>query len=361
MQRTFAWALLALIGLAGAAAQAQNQEPPEVPVGGEPTPEPVFLFTPRIIELAIDRITDGMVGHYKLDEAQVWQAREAMKARFPQWLDEHRTDLIPLVNEYTEAMLSPDPPTPEQVAGWAKRVQPLVGEFTQLVEETTTEFRTFMTEEQQVILDGEMAVFRVGMNHMNGRLQVWSEGGYDWEYEWPRSQKFQQAQRDREEELHVEAARAKAEALGRELDGGPAVADGDQPTPTTAAASAGKGLDAWESYVAEFVRRYNLTEEQQAQARRVLRSLQEQRDRYLGRKLKDIETLETRLKAAQTNEDREQVRAEYNRLNEPIERMFSQLKDRLEPIPTRKQRREAAMKTELDERVKAEAAAGDKK
>jgi hypothetical protein len=66
----------------------------------------------------------------------------------------------------------------------------------------------------------------------------------------------------------------------------------------------------------------------------------------------DIKSLEARQKAAGGEEEKERVRAEYERLNRPIERYFQRLKDRLETLPTRKQRAAAAQAEEA-KRAKA--------
>jgi hypothetical protein len=98
--------------------------------------------------------------------------------------------------------------------------------------------------------------------------------------------------------------------------------------------------------VENFIKRYQLDEAQQNSAHKFLRNQQELRDRYLQKRLTDVKTLEDRQKAAKSNDEKEQVRAEYERLNKPIERYFQRLKERLETLPTRKQRATAAQTEE---------------
>lgn len=317
-----------------------------------PRHEP-FLINDRIIDLAINRITEGMVGHYNLDEDQLWQTRELWKDRFPQFFLENRREIVPIMNQYVEALLGDEPPTPEQVAEWADRFQPLFNEFSDLFEQTADDMKGYMTEEQQLILDGEMAVWNVAKNHMQGRIETWRQGGYDWKYEWPRSEDFIEQQREREQQLEAEALRAKMIALGKDpnsavgragTETANAAGDADQAKKPTEAKKDGGVEDEWVQYVEDFIKRYQLTEAQENAARRILDSLKSQRDQYLERRYDDIMRLEKMYAEAESDEARAKARDLYVRLNEPLERYFQQLKDRLDRLPTRKQRAEAAQR-----------------
>lgn len=322
-----------------------------------------------MIDLAIDRISDEMAKVYAFDEDQLWSTRDVLKQRFPQWMDQNRAEMQTLSNQYFEALLSGEPPTPEEVAHWSARALPLFNEFTQLVDDTTEEMRTYMTDEQQVLLNGQLAAMQVGMTYMQQRLNTWKDGGYDWETEWPRSHEFKKQQGAREKQLQNEAERAANDAMGISPEGGAAVEPGGMGTPEAGpAAPAERGKerrptsqpktgpkDEWTVYVENFIKRYQLDEEQQGQARKCLTSSLEERDKYLKRKLPDINKVEDKLKAAKTDEERETVRAELTKLNAPLDRYFGQLKDRLVRIPNRKQRAAAAAANETA-RSKAEGA-----
>ncbi len=337
-----------------------------------------FWPTQRMIELGIDRITDEMSKFYGFDEDQLWNTRDVLKERFPQWMQENRGELQTLMNQYFEALLSGEPPTPDEVADWSDRALPLFEEFSQMVDTTAEDMREYMTDEQQVLLSGQLAAMQVGMGFMRQRLQTWREGGYDWESEWPRSHEFKRREGARQKELEDEATRAAHEAMGIAPDGSEAAAVPGAAAPTgerkpTSRPSAPR--DDWTIYVENFIKRYELDAAQQGSARKVLNSLQEQRDRYLQRHVSDINAVEGKLKAAQSADERAKVQAELDRLNRPLERYFDQLKERLDRIPTRKQRAAAAdkpalepleksrttLKTEMESRARGTTSAGAEK
>ncbi len=360
MRRSCSWLLLAIVGLAasvGVQAQYEDDYYYDDPNTRNRPPQPVFLLNDRILNLAMDRIADGMVNHYGLDDDQLYQTRELFRDRFPSWVMDNRPQIITLMNQYMEGIMGEEPPTPEQVADWAQRARPLVEEFEVLFRDTADEMRVYMTDEQRTILDGEMAVFDVAMDHMQGKLQVWEQGGYDWTTEWPRSDEFEKADRQRREQVSDEALRAKAEALGREFDdedgpgaaGGPGAApdggDEVEPTPRPNApgesAAPGAPKDEWEQYTEQFIQRYQLNEAQRNAAYKILEKMQDRRNVYLRRKLHVIEGLEKRVASAE-GEERERVRGQYERLMAPLDRYFDMLKDRLDRLPTREQRADAA-------------------
>jgi Xaa-Pro aminopeptidase len=355
MRLLTAWALAIGAGLlcASAAGQAPPPPPNQAGQGADDTSEGLF-FTGPIIDRAIDRITEELGGHFKFDDDQVYNTRAVVKERFPRFFQENRARIIRVVNQWTEAMLGGDPPTPEEVAEWAKVAQPLIDGFGNLVEDSAKNMRPFMTDEQQTQMDGELAMFRVGLNYADRRLQVWSDGGYDWESEWPRSDKFHEKEQQRIKEYDLVRLRAQREALGLDPNS-PAAAGGA----TSAPATRPDKSDDWTAYVESFIKRYKLDEAQKTAAYKLLHRAEDSRNNYLRRKLADIDAIEKRLKSAKTEEERTKIKAEYDHFNEPLDRYFQKLKEGLEALPTRKQRAEAA-KTELENRAKAEPKAAGK-
>ena len=93
----------------------------------------------------------------------------------------------------------------------------------------------------------------------------------------------------------------------------------------------GVGGDPWDRYVADFTRLYQLDQAQQAIAQSILNELKQQRDAYRESRRQEYE-------AARDIEDRQARREAYERLTEPMDRLFEQLKDRLMRIPTFAQR-----------------------
>lgn len=370
-----ALALLPVVGLAQDGPRPEDRprgerRPPHGP------PPPMLFFTDKIVNLAVDRVVDDMADHYRLSEDQFEFIREEVRSRFPSFMLENRDQIIEIANQYTEAMLSGEPPTKEFVAQWSQKTLPLVNQFAEMIEETRESIRPILTEEQQVQMDGEMAAFRVAMNHVNNRMNVWAQGGYDWESEWPRSEAFKEQERVRVETLLKEQERAKAIARGESpppetavqtaatTDAGaapPGAAQADAPKPKPGEKpGTPRPKDEWDVYVENFIKRYKLDDAQQNQARKNLIGLQEQRDRYARRKLAEIEELKKKLKAAKSDDEKSELKARLVKIQEPIDRMFNQLKDKLDTIPTRKQRADAA-KADLDKSAAAKPAESGEK
>jgi hypothetical protein len=348
------WYTLALVGLLAVPTLAQSGQRSEQP--------PNLFFTPEIIDMVINRISDEMAKQYGLDEDQSFQTRELIKARFPAWLDEHRDQIIELTNEYLALTIDDAPPTPEQVADWSRRALPLMSDAFQMVDATAEDMGAMMTDEQRLLLDGQMAAFNVARTYMSDRMQTWSQGGYDWRSEWPRSEEFQRKERERQEQLEHEMRGAEREAIGLPPEGsgesgavgGPGEV-GDAPPPgvtpdpsrrAQAAAPVQRTKDEWETYVENFIRRYRLDEGQQNTARKHLKTAQDGRDQYLRRLGNKLEALEKRLQLAQGDEDKQKVQQELVDARKPLERYFDNLKRDLERIPTRKQKAEAALEGE---------------
>ena len=373
MKTTKTWIVVATLGLLVATACAQSYEDEDDRRSKRmKNAAPTLFFTPEIIDTMINRITDKMSDVYAFDEDQVWNTRDVIKEEFPDWIQEHRGDIIQLANDYILFTAGDDPPTAEQVAEWSMRAMPLINEFRDKIDTTTEQMRDYMTDEQQVLLEGQKAMLDVGMNYMGKRMQLWADGGYDWETEWPRSPTFREQERERQGELHEEARKAEAVAMGLDPESDIALVSDEtvgQDRPAgTKLRPAKQPKDEWTTYVEDFIKRYQLNEGQQNTAWKVYRNLVESRDRYLRKRLPDIKKTELLLNSAKTEEERDAARREYESLNQPIQRYFQQLKDRLNKLPSRKQRKEAsaraeeaapgkpggAIKEQMDARAKAE-------
>jgi hypothetical protein len=349
MQRIATCLVLVVCTVGGATAQPggyddeQRATPARRPGG--------FFPTDKMIDLVINRVTDKMAEQYGFDEDQLWETRELIKQRIPDWMHQNRDEIQGLTTQYFEAILADEPPSPEEVADWAQRAMPLLQDFRGIVYDVSDGMRAYLTEEQQIIMDSELAAMDVGMNYTSARLQHWSAGGYNWETDWPRGPEFDDDEYRRRKQLEEEAEAARARALGVEpgelksveSGGGGAqlVADErvEQPKSTPTVAST---ADEWEQYVANFIRRYGLDEAQQNSAHKALKKAQAARDRYLERRAEDIKRLDVEMKIAATDEQRALLRTRYEKLTAPLERQFRTLKDDLNRLPNRAQRRQAA-------------------
>lgn len=314
-------ALLTTSALAQNADEYDQDRPPrratKIPTEG-------FWPTQKMMDRVIDRITDQMAKHYEFDDNQLELTRDLFKDRFPSFLNENRAEIQTLMNQYFEALLDTEPPPVEAVAEWAQRVQPLLAEFDEVATEVTEGMREYLTDEQVTMLDAESAAFQAGMTMAQNKLSVWAEGGYDPETEWIHS-RSNRRERDRAED-------ATPATEGAEADDSELADSGAAKTPK----------DEWTIYTERFIERYDLDVEQKQKAFAFLRRQQEARDKYLRGKADEMARVTKLLSEAQTEEERQAALAAYSRLNAPVDRMFEQLKDRLNTLPTRAQRKAAA-------------------
>ena len=358
------------LGVAGLTAAAQYQDdsvrqPPEEDATQRPpeaAPPAGFWPTDMMISRFIDRLVeDDLANTYGLDAEQTENTRALLKERFPRWLKAQRAELMQVTNEYIEALLGGEPPDVEQVAEWAQRVLPLLDSLADEVEGTAEQMRSYMTEGQQVVMDGQLAAFRVGMNAATQRLGTWSEGGFDRETDWFRDPRFEAKQKERERRVHAEMEAAKREAMGLPPEPSGAAATGaPRPSTTRPATATAPAQDDWTRYVEEFVRRYQLNEDQKASAYKFLKAAHEQRERYLRRPAvrARIDEAERKLKEATSDEQRVAANLAGVELSRPLERMFKTLKERLETIPTRAQRQAALERDKSSEAKPAPAKEG---
>ncbi len=321
----------------------------------ERVPEEGFFPSKKQILLIIDRITEDMGKRYGFDEDQLDRTRQIIREQVPEWVDRNKAELKTLSNQWMDAMLSGAPPSTEYVAGWATRAQPLMQEFGGLMEKSTGKMREFMTEDQQILLDGEMAAFRVGMNFVTQKMNAWGEGNFNPDTDWPGGKAHIETEKKTAEEIEREMENEKNKAMG--ADAPVATADAanapEATEPTTGRprpqppAAPGKPTgpkvitDEWERYTEDFITRYQLDSEQSTKARQQLKVAQENRDEYMRGRGKELPGAEKELAAAVKDEDKTAAKARVDRLKKPVETYFTQLKERLDKLPTRQQRAKA--------------------
>ncbi|MCA9244656.1 MAG: hypothetical protein KDA32_11905 [Phycisphaerales bacterium] len=313
-------------------------------------PEAGFWPTERMIDLAIDRITDEMAGHYDLDDEQLYETRATIKERVPKWLHENRAEIQTLMNQFFEAQLSGEAPEPNAVAVWSQRALPLINEFKGVVNNMSDDFREFWNDDQQIMLDGELAAFNTGIGLVNNKMSVWADGGYDPETEWigdPEARRDKERKEREDADKIIEAARQDAMNGGAPSGAGSVSGvEGAPPAPgapnVKGAAAPVKPKDEWEQYTDEFIARYKLTDEQQQKARMYLKEAQSNRDSYKAKNASRRVEAEALIKKADTPEMKAEAEASLHRMDRTVDRYFDKLKDNLNRLPTRKQRAEAA-------------------
>lgn len=313
-----------------------------------------FWPTKLMMERIFERIADEMASNYEMDDDQRDRTASLFKGRLVRFLDKNRPEIQSLMNEFFEVQLHNQAPTPEAVATWSQRVLPLLDDLKVVVEDMTEGMREYFTDDQVTKLEGELAAFHTGLTIASAKLGTWAAGQYDPEREWfapgPGRERMQREEAEKMEAEMVDAQRqaeraattdAADSAVGESHDRGADSPARSGPAPASAPASRPSSKDEWTIYTDDFVRRYDLEPEQEQKARSFLRSQQFERDRYLQRKSAEIEKVTQAAMDSAGEEDRARAKEDADRLQAPIERMFQQLKDKLNTLPTRAQRARA--------------------
>ncbi|MFO0837669.1 MAG: hypothetical protein U1D55_04020 [Phycisphaerae bacterium] len=361
LKRTPIAPLLIVFALLAGQAAGQVDDKPANPEK-TPVPSEGFWPTSKMVDLAIDRITEEMSGKYDFDEYQLQKTREIIKEQIPRWMNENRGELQTLFNQFVEVQLNDEPPKPEDVAKWAQRALGMFDQFKGIVTTTGERMREYLNEDQISTLEGELAAFDVGSKFVSNKLGGWAEGRYDPKTEWIRDQKVRHdvdvaQQRKLESEMESERTKAIARAKGEPIP--PETQEPEQPVevqPVAAATEAPAApksevprdvstpQDEWSRYVAWFKNYYELTPEQIQKADTFLAAQRKSRADYLSHKGADLERIQQKFRIAKEKEQLDAAEKEYQKLQEPIVGMFSRLKEKLETLPTRAQRKKAAEK-----------------
>lgn len=317
-----------------------------------------FDLTPRLLDNLLDKATQRLAKNYQFDDYQREQMRQVLQERVPKFLKEHREELQRLAHEWTESVSGENPPSAEDAADWADRALPMVEEFKGLLGGVSEDMREFLTEDQEFLLDGYMAGAEVAVESVSNRLHVFKDGGFDSEIHWPGNRKARKASRQQARELrrevesvrrdvwdHQDTARnqlretatARETAAARE-------APAPQPDNAAKASPAPKtAKDEWAVYVERFIKRYQLDDQQTQKAHLFLDQQKQRRDQHLQRSAASMERVKKMFDGAKTPRERELAESAYQRFNQPIERMFDKLKQKLNTLPTRAQRKAAAV------------------
>ena len=291
----------------------------------------------KLMHSMLVRWADDASARYELDDAQRAKVREAVVQRWTGFLNENRATLQPLANEFFELRMSPEPPPKEAVQAWAKRAAPVLAQFREQINEGTEEFGRVLNPLQRAKFELENLQVGVGLRVAEQKLKNWQEGNFEPREFWipPRAER----RRQREE-------RRRAAAGGEAVKPEAAPVETDQVV---------LELQAWDKYVEEFVRIYDLDEAQRTTARSCLTELKRRALDHRDRRREEIARLEERIQNNRgTDEELAEIKKQLLELYGPIDDLFKELKRRIETIPTTEQRARVAERSERKEEAPAE-------
>ena len=253
-----------------------------------------------------DSAYNALANRYQLDAEQGAQIKPKVMWRTLRLMGRHVPTLFELSEEMVAARLERRPFTPAEVARWSQLSEPVVLDARAEFEEFCREVEPLLAAHQREILARDRAADDRRARTFLAKLGDWQQG--KWE---PRDWGLQ------DDPYHG------GHSGGRQA--GPDLVQGDArqaeaPTPRYDPADE----NAWQRYVRDLIRRYRLDQEQETAARAILQDVETQAGVYRSAILREAAPAPS-----------------ADRMDRIKERLFEELKRRLDQIPTEKQRRAA--------------------
>ena len=258
---------------------------------------------PWQIKDRMEALIGSVKDRYRFDDRQTQQFQNQLFKEMLTNSLKYGPTLMRNLEEMLDTRLRGEPFTAQQVARWAQASDPLMKDMELDVQRFATEFGETLNENQRSIYKRDRESLNRRMDYFVQKHEAWKRGKWrveDWGLQ--------------DDVLHRPKSQSELaqEAVDR-LIGRSAVPDEES---------------TWRRYVRAFVRTYELDEAQKRAGGTILDDLVAQADRYRASKTDEISKLNPG------------ERADHPVL-EPIRRMFTELKARLEVIPTERQRKRA--------------------
>ena len=302
---------------------------------------------------------------YFLDPAQERTLRRLMIRDTTQLFLRNSGRIMQYASEVIQTRMADEAFTPEQVARWTELAAPVLDDARRTMERTSKEFMAKLDPEQRVMVQRDLDAARGRLGRIVEMAGSWKRGEWD-PADWGMEEDAIQlaGMRKLEERGATPATGAANRPSDPELAGGqsdpdvPAQRVREMPPPPTperrpqtafekvpGPAKAAKGPkvdDEWSRYVREFVARYRLNPEQDQRAWLIHKDATARRDHVRKRHAAQLEARYGKPGAARDSPVRGSMRDHAKKQNATLERLFDQMKRRLERLPTRKQRKNAA-------------------
>ncbi len=313
--------------------------------------------TGRMIDVALRRAIRDAARRNNMDPKQTAVLERQVMTRWPRFLKKHRPVLQQLVNEYLEVIIIGKPPSPEQAARWAKAFRPILAVADEQIEGTHRAVRAVLRPEQVERWDRDHQGYRQGKSQLATQIDKLARGQFD-----PRQWRTPFPKPGPEDRMPV---RPSTPSPGGQSDNGAARADGSARS-TDRAASGRRGatgpprygskdlsgrtgvigsggvarpLDAWESYVKQYIKRHGLDAGQTNAAMAILKELKDRGKSYRLKYRAELKRLE-RAVAAADPAARPRFQAQLDQVRRPIDELFGELRSRLDGLLTESQRKD---------------------
>lgn len=302
-------------------AEQPPQEPPDSAIDSAPMEG--LWPSPKLMDQLLRRRALEIGEQLDLDETQRARIERDFVKRWTTFLNENRPRIQPLLNEFIELRTELEPPQKEKIQAWAERAMPVFQQVRQQIDEGASEVRGVLRPMQRAKFDLRAGAFKAGVFMAEQKLKTWQSGEFApkdfWEPTRSKRREMREERRQRQSQRQTEPVPRQSESE-----------TGDQ---------VALELNAWERYVQEFIKRYDLDEAQRTTVLSCLSELKQRAIAHRDRRRDDITRLEQRI--AQHDGSKDDIAAIEEQLVElygPIDDMFAELKTRLEATLTTEQR-----------------------
>ncbi|MFQ5590129.1 MAG: hypothetical protein ACE5HE_03100 [Phycisphaerae bacterium] len=288
----------------------------------------------KLMNSLLHRWADGVMEGYELDDQRRGEVRKAIVDRWHKFLQDNRSKIQPLINEFIEMRVAAAPPTKNDVQSWAKQALPV---FNQLRKELTAgmnEVAQALNPDQRAKFERDVLQVGLGTQIAERKLKEWESGNFDVDDFWagpPGERRRKRRERRQEAAKRMSEQSTPAQEVRPETD------------------HIAIELKAWDRYAAEFIGTYRLDEGQRTAVLSCLAELKERAVAHRDGHREEIAELEQRIRT-NTGGDEElaAIKVRLVDLYGPIDEMFNELRRRLDLIPNSEQRLAAQERRKKD-------------
>lgn len=294
-----------------------------------PAEQPASMWpSPTMVDLLLARWSEELGHRYGMEGGQRVELQKAVGRRWSGFLEKNRPLLEPLVIEFIEMRLGLEPPPKKRIQHWARSARPFFERLRSEVLEGTDDVRNLLDPLQRTKFELDALKLGVGLSFAEGKLRQLEQG------------EIQDADlRDFWEPTPTERRRRR-EARGRRGDEATGTTNGSQADAASAepADQVAAELALWDAYVSKFIRLYGLDDGQRSAVLSCLAELKQRALAHRDRRRTDIAKIEQRIELfLGEDEDLPDLERQLMELYGPIDEMFTELKRRIEQVPTARQ------------------------
>lgn len=283
----------------------------------------VVAIPPWDVAGRLKALTEEVADRYELTPAQASGYQRLVMREAAGFLMRHGPAVWGQAKEAVQGRSLGNPYTPEQIARWAELGKPLFKEFEEGVERISKELELTLSEEKKAVLAQDMASFRRRQTAVVAMNDRWAKGEWraeEWGLEDDPIQK-------RVSETVVQPAAATGQK--------PVNPGAEMVEPNSAVAIPTKWIEhdsgTWIALVIEYRERFSLDSGQMDTARSILAELVERAERYSNGRREALATVPP-------------VERATSPAFEPIRELFKELRERLDALPTSRQREASGKK-----------------